>query len=186
MLGTRAPVNTVLLEGTTRAEESADLSAIWTLPEQPGRPQSRLTLCRVDGEGRIMLPLTLTVPSRLTVPAERDGAVLTVFLPGAPTGSPTGPAPARTVAALPLDERGRLTVHGAAGHELGWSAGTEVIVAFDPDRRLLTLCAASAVEDAVLAGIEAARSGHPPATAHPGDNVRYLTGAAPPVDGPPR
>ncbi|SHN58646.1 hypothetical protein SAMN05660350_00794 [Geodermatophilus obscurus] len=58
----------------------------------------------LDAKGRLQLPLDADAATKL--PAERDGALITVFLPG----SSEQPRPGYATAALSLDARGRLTV----------------------------------------------------------------------------
>jgi hypothetical protein len=89
----------------------ADLAALWSVPQAPGRRDGHVVLRRLDGKGRLMLPLTLPHQTRTAAPAGRAGAVLTVYLPG----SPAEPAASRVVAALPLDARGRSRSPGPPG-----------------------------------------------------------------------
>ncbi|MCY4728533.1 hypothetical protein NYO98_19790 [Nocardioides sp. STR2] len=140
-LGTRSPINVALLESTTGADTTAtaDLSAIWTLAEEPGRPAARITIRRLDPKGRLMLPLTLSKEIKVDVLAECDGPVLTLFLPGAEGR----PALQRVVAPLALDSRGRLAVKQATRTRLGWTPGTDVLIAFDAEKQTITLTAAS-------------------------------------------
>ena len=93
-LGTRAPVNTELLEAAAAPVPTTELAAIWSVPQAPGRRDGRVVLRRLEGKGRLMLPLTLTGQTRTAAPAERAGAVLTVYLPG----SPAEPTASRVVA----------------------------------------------------------------------------------------
>jgi hypothetical protein len=71
--------------------------------------------------------------------AERDGALVTVFLPGS-TGRPRL---GFTAAALPLDARGRLTVTAGVRREAGIPDGADVFAVLDPDRGTVTLTPAS-------------------------------------------
>jgi hypothetical protein len=135
-LGTRAPVNTALLEAAAAPVPTANLAALWSVPQAPGRRDGHVVLRRLDGKGRLMLPLTLTHQTRTAAPAERTGAVLTVYLPG----SPAEPAASRVVAPLPLDARGRLS----------WAPGTDLLISYDPDRAVLAICAASLLETKLL------------------------------------
>jgi DNA-binding transcriptional regulator/RsmH inhibitor MraZ len=154
-LGTRSPINVALLESTTGADTTAsvDLSAIWTLAEERGRPAARIAIRRLDPKGRLMLPLTLSEEIRVDVLAECDGPVLTLFLPGCDSR----PALERVVAPLPLDSRGRLTVKQATRNRVGWTSGTEVLIAFDLEKQTVTLTAASTLEDSVFAALDALR-----------------------------
>jgi hypothetical protein len=79
---TRAPVNTRLLEAAAAPVRTADVAALWSVPQAPGRRDGHVVLRRLDGKGRRMLPLALTHQTRTAAPAERAGAVLTVYLPG--------------------------------------------------------------------------------------------------------
>jgi hypothetical protein len=72
------------------------------------------------GKGRLMLPIA--VAEAASVPAERDGALVTVFLPRS-TGRPR---PGFAAAALPLDARGRLTVTAGMRREAGIPDGADV------------------------------------------------------------
>lgn len=186
-LGNRSPINVALLESTAGAgtTASADLSAIWTLPERPGRPAARIAIRRLDPKGRLMLPVTLSEKIKVDVPAECDGPVLTLFLPG----SHTRPALARVVAPLPLDSRGRLTVARATRTRTGWTGGTDILIAFNAQQNTVTLSAASVLEDSVLAALDALRPSTrsiapptqtPDATRSPEEtNVHYLPTANP-------
>jgi hypothetical protein len=80
---------------------TADLAALWSVPQAPGRRDGHVVLRRLDGKGRRMLPLTLTHQTKTTAPAERAGAVLTVYLPG----STAEPAASRAVAPLPQEPK---------------------------------------------------------------------------------
>ena len=82
-----------------------------------------------------MLPVALSETGKVSVPADRAGAVLTVYLPG----SAQRPHAARVVAALALDDRGRLSVTAAARAELGWESGTDLMISHDPDRCTLDI-----------------------------------------------
>jgi hypothetical protein len=75
----------------------------------------------LDAKGRLMLPVT--VPAGVRLPAERDGAVVTGFLPGAPGG----PRPGYAAAAQPLDARGRLTLTAGLRREAGIPDGPDVL-----------------------------------------------------------
>lgn len=176
------PINVALLESTTGADTTAtaDLSAIWTLAEEPGRPAARITIRRLDPKGRLMLPLTLSKEIKVDVLAECDGPVLTLFLPGAEGR----PALQRVVAPLALDSRGRLAVKQATRTRLGWTPGTDVLIAFDAEKQTITLTAASVLEDSVFAALDALRpstratEADAPDTKEANDeNVHYLATA---------
>ena len=77
------------------------------------RPAARHELIpALDGKGRLRLPIAVAEAAR--VPAERDGALVTVFLPGRGR-----PRPGFAAAALPLEARGRLTVTTEIRREVG-------------------------------------------------------------------
>ena len=149
--GGAAPINAALLRATGPSSVQVDLSGMWAAPADPTAPANPLELRRLDDKHRLMLPITTSGPVRLA--AQRDHAVLTVFLPDAPGA----PAPGRSVAPLALAARGRLTLGQNVCAELGLSSGSSVVVVLDPDRRTLSICAASRMQDAVLAGLDAAR-----------------------------
>lgn len=183
-LGTRAPINVNLLNSATgAATANVALSAIWTLPAQPGRSAARIAIRRLDPKGRLMLPMQLTEEVKIDLPAECDGPVLTLFLPGAKDRL----AIERCVAPLSLDSRGRLSVGQATRTQIGWDAGSDILIAFDADAHTLTLTAASAVESAVLSAMDALRpSTRSEAGSHvtaeaidatPDENVHYLPSA---------
>ena len=119
---------------------------MWAMPAEPAAPRSHELVRALDGKGRLMLPVA--VAEATTVPAERDGAVVTVFLPGS-TGRPR---PGFTAAALPLDARGRLTVTAGVRREAGIPDGADVFAVLDPDRGTVTLTAASRLS-AGIAGL---------------------------------
>ena len=161
--GSAPPVNVSLLHATQATTARVDLSGMWAAPAQPHEATSLLELRRLDDEQRLMLlPMTTTGTGQSTgttaggavrLPAQREHAVLTVFLPGA-TGAPS---PGRCVAPLALAAGGRLTLGQNVCAELGLSPGTIVAVVLDPQRRTLSICAASLLNDAVRAGVDAAR-----------------------------
>jgi hypothetical protein len=98
-----------------------------------------------------MLPVA--VAEGTTVPAERDDAVVTVFLPGS-TGRPR---PGLTAAALPLDARGRLTVATGVRREAGIPDGADVFAVLDPDRGTVTLTAPSRLSAGIAGLIDGLR-----------------------------
>ena len=150
-VGTNAPINAALLESAHGDTGAVDLSAMWTLPQQPGQAQGRVAIRRLDDKGRMLLPISLSSPSKISAPAERDGAVTTVFLPG----STERPDPARSLAPLPLDERGRLsTINAATRRQVGWQPGIDVMVTYDLTREVLTMCSVAALHEVLVAGME--------------------------------
>jgi hypothetical protein len=101
--GERAPADALRLAAVTAGTaDRVDLSGMWALPADPAAPRSHELIRAPDDRGRLMLPITVTEAT--TVPTERDGALVTVFLPG----STDRPRPGFAAAALPLDARGRL------------------------------------------------------------------------------
>jgi hypothetical protein len=148
--GERAPADALRL-ATVAADMAGaagrmDLSGIWALPADPAASRSHELIRALDGKGRLMLPIA--VAGAASVPAERDGALVTVFLPG----STDRPRPGFTAAALPLDARGRLTVTAGVRREAGIPDGADVFAVLDPDRGTVTLTAASGLS-AGIAGL---------------------------------
>jgi hypothetical protein len=80
----------------------------------------------------MQLPIDADAATRL--PAERDAALVTVFLPG----SPERPRPNFASAVLPLDARGRLTITVGVRREAGIPNGADVLAVVDPGRRTVT------------------------------------------------
>jgi hypothetical protein len=115
--GERAPADALRLgavaAGTAGAAGRVDLAGMWALPADPAAPRSHELIRALDGKGRLMRPIA--VAEAASVPAEQDGALVTVFLPGS-TGRPRRGFAA---AALPLDARGRLTLTAGVRREAG-------------------------------------------------------------------
>ncbi len=121
--GERVPVDALTLTAVASAAgkgAEVDLSGIWSLPAEMAAARSHTVLRALDVKGRLMLPLEVAAAAR--VPAERDGAVLTVFLPG----SADRPRPNFAVAPLPLDARGRLTLTAGVRRAAGIPDGADV------------------------------------------------------------
>ncbi|MGY1669098.1 hypothetical protein [Geodermatophilus sp. SYSU D00710] len=141
--GERAPADALTLAslasgaGGTGTRGRVDLSGIWALPADMADARSHSLLRTLDDKGRLQLPVDAEAASKL--PAERDGALVTVFLPG----SPDTPRPNFAIAALPLDGRGRLTVTAGVRRQAGIPDAADVFAVVDPDRRTVTLTAAS-------------------------------------------
>jgi hypothetical protein len=74
----------------------------------------------------MQLPIDADAATRL--PTERDGALVTVLLPG----SPERPRPNFASAILPLDARGRLTITVGVRREAGIPNGADVLAVVDP------------------------------------------------------
>jgi len=148
--GERAPADALRLgavaAGTAGSAGRVDLSGMWALPADLAAPRSHELIRALDGKGRLMLPIA--VAEAATVSAERDGALVTVFLPGS-TGRPR---PGFAAAALPLDARGRLTVTAGVRREAGIPDGADVFAVLDRDRGTVTLTAASRLS-AGIAGL---------------------------------
>jgi bifunctional DNA-binding transcriptional regulator/antitoxin component of YhaV-PrlF toxin-antitoxin module len=161
---TVAPINTALLGAATGDTGRVDLSGLWTEPADPAAPRSSMVLRRLDDKGRLTVPIEPSADLRL--PAERVGAVLTLFLPG----SGEAPAPGRVVANVPLRTKGRITLPAPIRDHLGLPPSADVLVMFDPERHVLRICAASRLEASVAAGLDSlASSGH--STAPPVGNT---------------
>jgi hypothetical protein len=141
--GERAPADALTLaavvSGTSRSDgaQAVDLSGIWALPAGMAAARSTSVIRALDDKGRMQLPIDADAATRL--PAERDGALVTVFLPG----SSERPRPNFASVPLPLDARGRLTVTAGVRREAGIPEGADVLAVVDPDRRTVTLTAAS-------------------------------------------
>jgi hypothetical protein len=124
---------------------------MWALPADPAARRSHELVRALDGKERLMLPVA--VAEATSVLAERDGALVTVFLPGS-TGRPR---PGFTAAALPLDARGRLTVTAGVRREAGIPDGADVFAVLDPDRGTVTLTAASRLSAGITGLLDALR-----------------------------
>ena len=117
--GKRAPADALTLAsltpgaGATGTRGQVDLSGIWAMPADMANARSHSVLRTLDDKGRLQLPIATQAASKL--PAERDGALVTVFLPG----SPDAPRPNLAITALPLDGRGRLTVTAGVRRQAG-------------------------------------------------------------------
>jgi hypothetical protein len=124
--GERAPADaltlTAVASGTSRPDgpPAVDLSGIWALPAGMATARANGVIRALDDNGRMQLPIDADAATRL--PAERDGALVTVFLPG----SLERPRPNSTSAASPLDARGRLTVTAGVRREAGIPDGADV------------------------------------------------------------
>jgi hypothetical protein len=139
--GERAPADALRLASVTTdmagTADRVDLSGMWALHADPAAPRSHELIRTLDDRGRLMLPIT--VPQATRVPTERDGALVTVFLPG----STDRPRPGFAAAALPLDARGRLTLSAGVRRQAGIPDCADVFAVLDPDRGTVTLTAAS-------------------------------------------
>ncbi|WP_097206508.1 hypothetical protein [Geodermatophilus sabuli] len=156
--GERVPADALTLTAVTAAAGSGstvDLSGIWMLDAAMAAARSNTVLRALDGKGRLMLPLEAAGAAR--VPAERDGAVLTVFLPGAAEG----PRPNFAVAPLPLDARGRLTLTTGVRRAAGIPDGADVYAQIDLERQTVTVTAASRLTAALADALDGLRSPSP-------------------------
>jgi hypothetical protein len=181
--GERVPTDALALATLTATERTGadiDVSGIWTVDAAMAPTRSTTVLRALDGKGRLMLPLGVSTAAR--VPAERDGAVLTVFLPGATER----PRPNFTVVPLPLDARGRLTLTSRVRHAAGIPDGADVYAQIDPERRTVTLTAASRLDAALAHGLDKLRAPSPAADSEPTgtDAADSDTGAGPAGDSP--
>jgi hypothetical protein len=131
LLGRREPLH------LTTAEDLASLHAR-AATRAPARAE--VTFTRLDAGGRLPVPLCPVVDVHLR--AERDGAVLMVFLPD----TAEGPRPGYDTAPLRVDARGRLLLGPQLRDQLGLAAGATVITRADTDRGVLELMAASRIE----------------------------------------
>lgn len=156
--GERVPTDALTLTNLTSsasAGAAVDVSGIWALDAAMAAARCNTVLRALDGKGRLMLPLEVAAAAR--VPAERDGALITVFLPGASDG----PRPNLAVAPLPLDARGRLTVTAGVRRAAGIPDGADVYAHIDPERQTVTLTAASRLSGALTEAFDALRSSSP-------------------------
>jgi hypothetical protein len=150
-----APLNlAVLAAASARPTVTIDLSGIWCLAAAASPQTSLIDIRTVDDKLRLSLPLTASAVTR--VRAERDGAVLTVYLdreglhgPAEEATPTTTPASVRVVAPLAMGTKGRLTLGKAVCAELGVGAGSQMIVKLDPTGTVLRICAAALLDTAV-------------------------------------
>ncbi|MCW2621107.1 MAG: hypothetical protein JWL64_709, partial [Frankiales bacterium] len=149
--------------GSADGRPQVDLSGIWAQSADMAAARSTTLMRTLDDKGRLQLPVDSDAATRL--PAERDGALVTVYLPG----STEQPRPNYATNALPLDARGRLTVTAGVRREAGIPNGADVIAVVDPDRRTVTLTAASRLDAGVAGLLDGLR--RPAATFH-GDTAR--------------
>ncbi|MGY1738382.1 hypothetical protein [Geodermatophilus sp. SYSU D00684] len=159
-VGERVPTDALTLAAvasTGQTGAAVDVSGIWAMDAAMAPARSNTVLRALDGKGRLMLPLEVATATR--VPAERDGAVITVFLPGATDG----PRPNFTAAPLPLDARGRLTLTAAVRQAVGIPDGADVYARIDPERRTVVLTAASRLTAALADAFDGLRSPSPAA-----------------------
>jgi hypothetical protein len=97
------------------------LSPMHRRPQPQGARDGPVTYTRADKGGRISLPLCNYV--KLDVAAERDGAVLRIFLPDATQGPRVGSA----TPPLRVDNKGRLLIGLALRHQLGMPDRAHII-----------------------------------------------------------
>ncbi|MBN1092805.1 hypothetical protein JKP75_09695 [Blastococcus sp. TML/M2B] len=169
--GERAPADALTLvavavavgAGSADGRPHVDLSGIWAQSVDMAAASSATLMRTLDAKGRLQLPVDVDAATRL--PAERDGALVTVYLPG----SPDQPRPNYATNALPLDARGRLTVTAGVRREAGIADGADVLAVLDRDRRTVTLTAASRVDAGVTGLLDGLRR---PAAAASGDIAR--------------
>ncbi|MGY1883982.1 hypothetical protein ACI799_01595 [Blastococcus sp. SYSU DS0753] len=176
--GERPPEDALTLAAVTSgARENGgraqvDLSGIWALPAGMAAARSTTVLRALDSKGRLQLPVDAGTATKL--PAERDGALVTVYLPG----STAQPRPGFATVALPLDARGRLTVTTGVRADAGIPDGADVLAVVDPDRRTITLTAASRLTEGITALLDGLRR---PAAAASDNTARPLDDAVGPA-----
>lgn len=168
--GERAPQDALALANIIAAAEDrparVDLSGMWATPADLAPVRSRSVLRALDEKGRLQLPVT--VEAKCEIPVERDGAVVTVFLPG----SPDAPRPNYAAAPLPLYPGGRLTLTAGIRRQAGIGHRADVIALFDEQRLTVTLTAASRLDAALTTAVDALRRA-PAATAGTADGPPY-------------
>jgi hypothetical protein len=153
--GERAPADALALAnvvatGDDRADQ-VDFSGIWALPADLAPVRSRSLVRALDDKGRLQLPVS--VDAKCYVAVERDGALVTVFLPG----SPDLPRPNYAAAALPLYPGGRLLLSAGTRRQAGIPDRADVLAILDPDRLTVTLTAASRLDAAITEAFDALR-----------------------------
>lgn len=141
---------------------AVDLSGIWALPAAVAPVRGHALLRTLDSKGRLQLPVTRA--SAAMLPAERDGALVVVFLPGADRTPRAG----FTATPLPLDARGRHTLTAGVRAAAGIADRADLLAYLDRDARTVTITAASRLDTALAAALDILRrtasqsSGHRP------------------------
>ena len=135
-------LNTDLLRqrGASTAPTAEDLTPLHSGTAAPAPATTCLAFTRLDATGRLPVPQCPVLDVRLA--AERDGAVLVVFLPDA-SGTPR---PGYDTPLLRVDARRRLLLGGPMRAQLGLGDNATVVVRADADRGVLDLMAASRLE----------------------------------------
>lgn len=118
--------------GAADGRPRVDLSGIRAQSAYMANTRSTTLMRTLHAQGRLPLPVDAGAATKL--PAERDGALVIVYLPG----SPDQPRPTYATNALPLEARGRLTVPAGVHREAG---NADVLAVLDPDRRTVTFTA---------------------------------------------
>lgn len=103
----------------------------------------------------------MTLEAGCQVPVERDGAVITVFLPGCTDR----PRPNYVAAGLPLTAGGRLMVSAALRRQTGSPDRADVLALLDRDQFTVTLTAASRLDASLTAALDGLRRTPPGAAA---------------------
>jgi hypothetical protein len=153
--GERAPADALALaeavQAGDRRETQVDFAGMWATPADRAAVRSQAVLRTLDEKGRLQLPVT--VADKCQVSAERDGAVVTVFLPG----STDRPRPDYAAASLPLYPGGRLTLSTGVRRQAGIPDRADVLAVLDPERLTVTLTAASRIDAAISDAFDALR-----------------------------
>ncbi len=135
-------LNTDLLgqREASSAPTAEDFTPLHSGTAAPAPAATCLAFTRLDAKGRLPLPQCPVLDVRLA--AERDGAVLVVFLPAA-SGAPR---PGYDTPLLRVDARRRLLLNGPMRAQLGLGDNATVVVRADADRNVLEVMAASRLE----------------------------------------
>ncbi|WP_091241376.1 hypothetical protein [Klenkia soli] len=166
--GDALTITTAATTATETGRPGVDFSGMWALPAAQAPLRSQVLIRALDSKGRLQLPVEPDQAGRL--PVERDGAVVTVFLPGS-TGSPRH---GFSAAPQPMDARGRLTLTAALRREVGIGDGADVLAQLDLEARTVTVVAAGHMDSPIKAAIAGLRR-----TTHAATGATDLTDAAP-------
>ena len=130
-------LNTDLLRqrGASTAPTAEGFTPLHSGAAAPAPATTSLAFTRLDAKGRLPVPQCPLLDVRLA--AERDGALLVVFLPGV-SGTPR---PGYDTPLLRVDARRRLLLGGQRRAQLGLGDNATVVVRADADRNVLELMA---------------------------------------------